>query len=226
MLSADTQKEFKEEVHSKSILRSFIKCDIMYYLVRLEDTVRVPPEQFGDDLGNVVKRIVQQQFEGSLRRKHGVIVAVDDIKSLGEGIVIHGDGGMYQKVDFEALIFRPILQEMLDAIICEVVEFGAFCDIGPLDALIHMSQVMNDYVDIDAENERITGKEHKKVLKVGDTVRARIVAISLNELSARESKIGLTMRQPALGAHDWLKEKDEDKEGSKKKEKRKKGKKK
>jgi DNA-directed RNA polymerase subunit E' len=86
---------------------------------------------------------------------------------------------------------------------------------------------MNDYVNVDADNERIVGKENKKVLKVGDTVRARIVAISLNELSARESKIGLTMRQPALGAHEWLKEPEEKKDESKNKsvKKKKKGKK-
>lgn len=200
----------------------------MYTSVKLNDTIRVPPERFGEDLGKVVKDIVQETFEGIIRRNHGLIVVVDNIKTLGNGIVIHGDGGMYQKVEFDALTFKPALQEVVDAIVCEIVEFGAFCHMGPFDALIHMSQIMNDYVNVDAENERITGKENKRVLKVGDPVRARIVAISLNELSARESKIGLTMRQPALGAHDWLKEPEpkEKKEPKKKiSKKRKKGRK-
>lgn len=197
----------------------------MYTLVKLNDTVRVPPEQFGKDLNDAINNIVQKTFEGTIRKKHGLIVAVDSINTLGDGIIIHGDGGMYQKVEFEALTFNPTLQEMTDALICEIVEFGAFCHIGPLDALIHMSQIMNDYVNVDAENERIVGKENKKVLKVGDHVRARIVAISLNELSARESKIGLTMRQPALGAHEWLKEPKDEKKDDKKKDKKKKGKK-
>jgi DNA-directed RNA polymerase subunit E' len=194
----------------------------MYTLVKLNDTVRVPPEQFGEDLNDAINNIVQKTFEGTIRKKHGLIVAVDSINTLGDGIIIHGDGGMYQKVEFEALTFNPALQEMTDALICEIVEFGAFCHIGPLDALIHMSQIMNDYVNVDAENERIVGKENKKVLKVGDHVRARIVAISLNELSARESKIGLTMRQPALGAHEWLKEPKDEKKDDKKKDKKKK----
>lgn len=194
----------------------------MYTLVKLNDTVRVPPEQFSKDLNDAINNIVQKTFEGTIRKKHGLIVAVDSINTLGDGIIIHGDGGMYQKVEFEALTFNPTLQEMTDALICEIVEFGAFCHIGPLDALIHMSQIMNDYVNVDAENERIVGKENKNVLKVGDHVRARIVAISLNELSARESKIGLTMRQPALGAHEWLKEPKDEKKDDKKKDKKKK----
>jgi len=89
---------------------------------------------------------------------------------------------------------------------------------------------MNDYVEVDAENEIITGKEKKMTLKTGDPIRARIVAVSINELSARESKIGLTMRQPNLGAHEWLKEPKKEEEGKeeakdKKKKKKRKGKK-
>jgi len=137
---------------------------------------------------------------------------------------------MYQKVAFDALMFKPELQEVVDGIVCEIVEFGAFCHIGPIDALIHMSQIMNDYVEVDAENEIISGKEKKMILKTGDSIRARIVAVSINELSARESKIGLTMRQPNLGAHEWLKEPEKEEEEKKnkvkdKKKKKRKGKK-
>jgi len=193
----------------------------MYAIVKVEDTVRIPPELFSEDLDKVVEEIVQKTFEGTLRKHHGVIVVADNIKPVGDGIVIHGDGAMYQKVMFDALMFKPELQEVLDGIVCEIVEFGAFCHIGPLDALIHMSQIMNDYVEVDSENELIVGKENKKTLKTGDTVRARIVTVSLNELSARESKIGLTMRQSALGAHEWLKEPEEEKKEAKKKEEKK-----
>ena len=54
--------------------------------------------------------------------------------------------------------------------------------------------------------QRLIGKETKRELRVGDKVRARVVTISLNEVSPRESKIGLTMRQPGLGKHEWIEE--------------------
>jgi len=198
----------------------------MYTLVKVEDTVRISPERFSENLDAVVEEIVQKTFEGTMRKHHGVIVVVDNIKSIGSGIVIHGDGAMYQKVSFDALTFNPMLQEVLDSVVCEIVEFGAFCHIGPLDALVHMSQIMNDYVEVDAENELIVGKEKKQTLKTGDFIRARVVAVSLNELTARESKIGLTMRQPGLGSHEWLREPEKPAEKEAKKEKVKKEKKK
>jgi len=200
----------------------------MYYKVRIEDTVRIPPNRFSEDLNEVITKIVQKTFEGTMRKNYGVIVVADNIESVGNGIVIHGDGAMYQKVAFDALTFKPELQEVIDGIVCEIVEFGAFCHIGPLDALVHMSQIMNDYVEVDSENEVITGKEKKLTLKTGDVVRARVVAVSLNELSSRESKIGLTMRQPALGSHEWIyaaPEPERKKDKKIKKEKRKKKKK-
>jgi len=192
----------------------------MYYKVRVEDTIRIPPNKFSENLDDVVTNIVQKTFEGTMRRNFGVIVVTDNVEPLGPGIVIHGDGAMYQKVAFDALTYKPELQEVIDAIVCEIVEFGAFCHIGPLDALVHMSQIMNDYVEVDAENELITGKEKKLTLKTGDIIRARVVAVSLNELSPRESKIGLTMRQPALGAHEWIYPPEEDLKGDKKHKKK------
>ncbi len=176
----------------------------MYYKVRVKDTIRIPPNKFSDNLDDVVTQIVQTTFEGTMRKEYGVIVVADNIEPVGPGIVIHGDGAMYQKIAFDALTFKPELQEVIDAVVCEIVEFGAFCHIGPLDALVHMSQIMNDYVEVDSDSEVIIGKEKKLTLKKGDVVRARVVAVSLNELSARESKIGLTMRQPSLGSHEWI----------------------
>ncbi len=178
----------------------------MYKIVELSDTVRIPPEFIGQDLGKVMDKLVQQSFEGRLSKQHGMTVLTLDVEPLGQGIVIHGDGAIFQRVKFRALTFKPEVHELVHGIICEVVEFGAFAHIGPLDALVHMSQVMNDFVSADVANERLTGKESGRALTIGDNVRARIVTASLNELSPRESKIGLTMRQPALGRLEWIEE--------------------
>jgi len=175
-------------------------------MVKIEDTIRIPPKLFSEDMQKVIEEIVHKTFEGKYRKDCGVIVVTDNVEPLGEGVIVHGDGALYQKVRFDALVFMPVLQEVVDGLVCEIVEFGAFCHIGPLDALIHMSQIMNDYIEVDVDNERLIGKETKRVLTVGSKVRARIVAVSMNEISPRESKIGLTMRQPALGAHEWIEE--------------------
>jgi DNA-directed RNA polymerase subunit E' len=72
---------------------------------------------------------------------------------------------------------------------------------GVVKGMIHISQTMDDYVSI-SKTGSLTGKNHKKALKVGDNCMARIVAISYK---GEDSKIGLTMRQPGLGKLEWIK---------------------
>jgi len=178
----------------------------VYQIVEMEDTVRIPPNELGEDQDAVARELVYRSFEGRLNKKHGFTVLATDIQRLGEGRVIHGDGAVYQRVKFNALTFKPEVGEVVEGTVCEVVEFGAFVRFGPLDGLLHMSQIMNDYLNVDLGNERLTGKETGRWLGLGDKVRARLVTVSLNELSPRESKIGLTMRQPGLGKLEWLEE--------------------
>jgi DNA-directed RNA polymerase subunit E' len=75
-----------------------------------------------------------------------------------------------------------------------------------------VSQITNEYISYDEKNARLVSKESNKSLNEGDKVRARIIAVSLNEREPRESKIGLTMRQTGLGKLEWL-ESDRKKDG-------------
>jgi len=178
----------------------------MYYLDHRRDVVRIPPQRLGPELSNVLTELAQQQFEGKLVDGQSVAVTIRDVTPVGEGHIIHGDGGVYQEVEYEALLFRPEIQEVVEGAVVEIRKFGAFVRFGPLDGLLHVSQIMDDRVNIDEHNQRLVGVESKKDLKVGYKVRARVVSLSLSEISPRDSRIGLTMRQPALGRLEWIQE--------------------
>jgi DNA-directed RNA polymerase subunit E' len=190
----------------------------MYYLDSRRDVVRIPPERLGPELSNVLTELAQQQFEGKLVDGQNLAVTIRDVRSVGEGHIIHGDAGVYQEVEYQALIFRPEIQEVVEGSVVEIRKFGAFVRFGPLDGLLHVSQIMDDRVNIDEHNQRLVGIESKKDLKVGYKVRARVVSLSLSEISPRDSRIGLTMRQPALGRLEWIQDahrKTEEKAGKK-----------
>ncbi len=178
----------------------------MYYKVRREEVVRIPPDRLGEDIDELAGELTRSTYEGKVASDKSYTLLATDIERLDEGRIVHGDGAVYQKVAFDAVVLRPMLQEVVDGTICEVMKFGAFIRFGPLDGLLHISQVMDDRVDVDVENQRLVGKDTKRDLRRGDRVRARIVAASINERSPRESKIGLTMRQPGLGKFEWIEE--------------------
>jgi DNA-directed RNA polymerase subunit E' len=176
----------------------------MYYLDQRADVVRVPPARLGAEIESVLTELAQQQFEGKLVDGQNLTVLIRDVHPIGEGHIIHGDGGVYQEVEYSALLFRPELQEVVEGNVVEIRKFGAFVRFGPLDGLLHVSQIMDDRVNIDEHNQRLVGVESKRDLKVGYKARARIVSLSLSEISPRDSRIGLTMRQPGLGRLEWI----------------------
>ena len=178
----------------------------MYLVSKIEDTVRIPPSRFEDPLNDVAVEILNESYVGKIDKKLGLMVTVKEIEELGTGKVIMGDGAAYHDVLFTALFFKPELHEIVEGEVIEITEFGAFIRIGPMDGLVHVSQVTDDYINYDGKRGALIGKESKKSLEEGNKVRARIVALSLKGKSSKETKIGLTMRQPGLGRFEWIDE--------------------
>ncbi len=178
----------------------------MYKKMRLADTVRIAPELLGAPVEQAVKIALQDKLEGLVDKTIGAIVAITEVMEVGEGHILAGNAGVFYDAVFEAVTFMPEIQEIIEGTVLEVVEFGVFVGIGPLDGLVHVSQLTDEFVSYDEKNSRLITKESGRAITVGDRVRARIVAVSMNEREPRDSKIGLTMRQHALGKLDWLEE--------------------
>ncbi|WP_265109019.1 DNA-directed RNA polymerase [Halosolutus halophilus] len=186
----------------------------MYKRVRLKDTVEVPPEELGDVSPDLVKRLLQDKLEGRMDEEVGSVVSVTEVHDIGEGTVLPNRPGVYYEAEFDAVTFDPQMQEVVDGTIVEVVEFGAFVGIGPVDGLLHVSQISDEYLAFDGENQQLASNESNRTLGVDDAVRARIVTKSIDERNPRDSKIGLTAKQPGLGKHGWLEEEYEKREAT------------
>ncbi|MDD1671646.1 MAG: DNA-directed RNA polymerase [Methanomicrobiales archaeon] len=186
----------------------------MYYRLKLADKVRVPPHRLGEDLGVVILNVLQEQLEGSIDKDLGIFIAVTKVFDIGEGELVPGDGAVYYDVTFEALVLRLALQEIVEGTVVETTSFGSFISLGPIDAMLHVSQISDDFINYDEKNGRLICQESKRFIAVGDVVRARVVTLSLTEREPRESKIGLTMRQVGLGPATWLEEEYEKEKGA------------
>ncbi|MCX6699607.1 MAG: DNA-directed RNA polymerase [Methanomicrobiales archaeon] len=190
----------------------------MYYRMKLSDKVRVPPHRLGEALDKVILDVLQEQLEGSIDKEIGIFIGVTKVLNIGEGEIIPGDGAVFYDVDFEALVLRLSLQEVMEGLVVETTSFGAFVSLGPIDAMLHVSQISDEYISFDEKNSRLICQESKRFIAVGEPIRSRLVTLSLNEREPRDSKIGLTMRQSGLGTGVWLeddmnKEKEKEKGG-------------
>ncbi len=185
----------------------------MYKLIKIVDTIRIPPKDFDKPLKESATKALGEGYVGQVDKDLGLVLLITKINKIGEGKIIPGDGATYHDVEFEALVYKPKLHEVVTGKVSEVTHFGAFVKMGPIDGLVHVSQVTDDYVSFNQKTGVLAAKETKRTLKEGDVVRARVVSVSLKPVIT-ESKIGLTMRQPGLGKLEWI---EEDKKKKKKK---------
>ena len=175
----------------------------MFEIVHMSDVVRIPPSRLKNSIRDTAVGILKEKYESMISTELGYVIMIIDATANSIGKLIAGDGATYHRVSFSALTFYPKLQEVVEGEIVEITDFGAFVRIGPTDALLHLSQIMDDYLRSDVKQGVIIANQSAKSLKIGSRIRARVTAISLGK-GAAMGKIGITCRQPFLGANEWI----------------------
>jgi DNA-directed RNA polymerase subunit E' len=175
----------------------------LFRLLTVEDIIRIPPTSFGNPIEKAAADQVKLKYENIVDEQLGYAVLVVDVKVDPVGKILPGDGSTYHRVTFKLLSFYPEMHEVVEGEVVEVTDFGAFVRIGPEDALLHVSQIMDDYISYDEKHGVLVGKESQRKIAKGEFVRGRIIAVSYPR-GGSGGKIGITMRQPFLGKIEWI----------------------
>jgi DNA-directed RNA polymerase subunit E' len=175
----------------------------MFNLITLKDTIRISPNKFDKPLDNAAYEELRGKYEGLVDEDLGYVISVIKVEVNPIGRIVPGDGGTHHQVTFSIMTFFPQLQEIVEGEVVEVADFGTFLRIGPVDALLHVSQLMDDFISYDERQGVLLGKESGRIIQRGDLFRVRIVAVSFPK-GRSSGKIGVTARQPMLGKLQWI----------------------
>jgi len=173
----------------------------MFYAVKVKDYIRVPPAMFNLSKKEAVLQNIKSTYEGYISKELGFVVNIIDVGTVKEGVIVPGDGAGFYDTEFELLVFKPELNELVYGKVRDITDFGAFLEIGGTEGMVHISQSMDDFVSF-SKDKVLQGRKTGQSLKVGDKCKARIIAISFKDLN--NPKIGLSMRQEGLGKLEWL----------------------
>ncbi len=179
----------------------------MYYLNSVRDMFKMPPEYFDKEIESVASEMLKRKYEGTIDKSLGVIVAIFNIRDISDGVIYAGDPSTHHDVSFDMLTYMPYVEEVVAGEVTELAEFGAFIRIGPIDGLVHVSQITNDFLSFDRKLPAFVSKRTGRTLKKGDAVLAKISTVSMKS-SVKDSKIALTMKPEGLGKPEWITEGD------------------
>ncbi len=192
----------------------------MFNLITLKDTIRISPNKFDKPLDAAAYEELRGKYEGLVDEDLGYVISVNKVEVNPVGRIVPGDGGTHHQVTFSIMTFFPQLQEIVEGEVVEVADFGTFLRIGPVDALLHVSQLMDDFISYDERQGVLLGKESGRTISRGDLFRVRMVAVSFPK-GRSSGKIGVTARQPMLGKLEWIDEEVKEMNAPKKEEKKK-----
>ncbi|NPA96551.1 MAG: DNA-directed RNA polymerase [Crenarchaeota archaeon] len=177
----------------------------MFRVYKLRGVVRIDPSELDKGLETAALSELKKKFEGMYSRDLGLIIALRNLKVSPEGYIVMGDGATYHEVEFEVLAYVPMINEVIEATVENVAKHGAHIRVGPIDGLIHISQIADEEAFFDPVRGAIVLRQSKRVLMKGDKVRARVTSVS-GASAQRLPRMSLTMRQPYLGKIEWIKE--------------------
>ncbi len=187
----------------------------MYYSMNIEEKIRIPAGMLAMDIEEAAKKVLRDSYERRIYKGLGLVLSIDDVEITGAGVVVPGDHNIYYTTRFNALVFNAAVNEVFESEVKEIVEFGAFASVGPLDGLLHVSQIAGEKFFYDKKNKSLASSG-KKAIKKGDVLLLKISTVSLKSASS-DTKIGLTMRSEGLGKPEWV---DEEKRKAKKEPKK------
>ena len=174
----------------------------MYSIYTIKDIFKMPPEHFDEDIEKVAADVLQNKYEGKIDKDMGVIVAIFNVRNISDGAIYPGDPSTHHDAEFDVLSYMPQVDEIVAGQVTELVEFGAFIRIGPMDGLVHVSQIASDFLSFDKKNISFVSKRSGISLKKGDAVYAKISTVSMKN-TIKDSKIALTMKHDGLGRPEW-----------------------
>ncbi|KAK6151683.1 hypothetical protein DH2020_014318 [Rehmannia glutinosa] len=92
----------------------------MFFHIVLERNMQLHPRHFGRDLRDKLVAKLMKDVEGTCSGRHGFIVAITGIESVGKGLIRDGTGFVTFPVKYQCVVFRPFKGEILEAVVTMV----------------------------------------------------------------------------------------------------------
>ncbi|CAI5942497.1 unnamed protein product [Closterium sp. NIES-64] len=87
---------------------------------------------------------VWRRCDGCIEGRHGFVVAVTTVESVGTGIVRDDTGYVTFPVRYQCVVFRPFKGEILEGVVTTVNKMGFFAEAGPVQIFVSNHLIPDD----------------------------------------------------------------------------------
>ena len=149
----------------------------MFFLVKINKYVIVPPNCLGPDLYSYVNQKLNDML-GSCSIKYGYLITIFKIESIENGIV-NQNGEAIFTVSFKALVFRPLKGEILDGTVEGVERVGMELSCGSIKMFIPHTKIPSHLVYNQEQEAFVSSENPTCVIKKDKIIRFRVMNVSI-----------------------------------------------
>lgn len=103
----------------------------MFVIALIADTIYVPPHQLSTPSISAVSSIIEQRYPNRIIVNVGLVICpYGPPLSVGDGVLVPGDGGSHHQAVFNIVVFRPFVEEVLVGTVTSCTEGGIAVSVG------------------------------------------------------------------------------------------------
>ena len=149
----------------------------MFYVKTLEHEIVLEPVHFGPKLKATIVRLLKEEVEGLALANYGYVVNVIDVPedTIKSNVIEYDTGNVVFTVHYTALLLRPFINEVLDAVVSQCNPLGFFCFCGPLRIFVSKHSMPEDmFHGYHRETDSWRSEDQEVVIAPQSGVRIRI----------------------------------------------------
>uniref|UniRef100_A0A1B0D585 DNA-directed RNA polymerase III subunit RPC8 n=1 Tax=Phlebotomus papatasi TaxID=29031 RepID=A0A1B0D585_PHLPP len=162
----------------------------MFVLSELKDTVRIAPELFELSLPEAIKDEINRKLANKVLNNVGLCIALQNIVSLGDSIILPGDGASHTEVIFRYIVFRPIIGEVITGKIRSCSREGVHITLGFFDDILIPPAVLQHPSRFEETEQAWVweypledGGKHDLFMDIGESIKFRVTGEIFEEAS-------------------------------------------
>ncbi|XP_001353902.1 DNA-directed RNA polymerase III subunit RPC8 [Drosophila pseudoobscura] len=153
----------------------------MFVLAELKDTVRIAPDQFSVKLVDAIRDEIDRKLANKVLLNVGLCIALKDIVSLQDSIILPGDGASHTAVVFRYIVFRPKVGTVVTGKIRSCSREGVHVTLGFFDDILIPHAALQHPSRFDEAEQAWVweypledGAKHDLFMDVGEPIKFRV----------------------------------------------------
>lgn len=130
-----------------------LKINPMFFIKSFVHNLNLHPHNICQDIKSLIQDYLYKNVEG-MCTSSGYIISVLKIENISEGQILIS-GHVSFKIEYEALVLKPVVGEILDCKIVSSTKMGFFANVGPMSIFIYTHLIPQDLHQKLAENTSI-----------------------------------------------------------------------